>query len=331
MTAQAAIHTRGGLGRGTGDGRRTPGAVGQPGLAILYMNCQSILSKLNEFSCLLADTKPDIVLVAESWCNDSISNAHLSVPGYQLQPDLRVDRTDTTNGFGGGLLVYSREGTDILPCDKNSDFNQYVPFKIKLCNVTTTIGLVYRPPNSSDLDGLINIVKQAEPNTILVGDFNMPKIDWDSGTATGKWMDFLDATNDAFMEQLIDFPTHTKGNILDLVLTNAPHLVHDISPEGRLGKSDHESIIIRLTTNQPAKPTVIQRPNWDQADWDGMRNKLDDINWYDTLHGKNTEETWNVVKNCLNDLTNQYVPTRKNRPPNKPMWMSNENEEWFNH
>jgi hypothetical protein len=50
-------------------------------------------------------TKPDIVLVTESWCNNGITNAYLEIEGYEIQPDLRRDRVDTDQGRGGGLLV----------------------------------------------------------------------------------------------------------------------------------------------------------------------------------------------------------------------------------
>ncbi len=41
------------------------------------------------------------------------------------------------------------------------------------------------------------------------------------------------------LQQLVDFPTHTKGNTLDLLLTNCPDKVIEVSDSGRLGRSDH--------------------------------------------------------------------------------------------
>ena len=68
--------------------------------------------------------EPDIVLVTETWCNNEISNAYLGIPGYELQTDLRQDRSDTDRGRGGGLLVYTKTGLQIFSCDKIADFNQ---------------------------------------------------------------------------------------------------------------------------------------------------------------------------------------------------------------
>jgi hypothetical protein len=55
-------------------------------------------------------TKPDIVIVTESWCNNGITYAYLEIEGfeiegYEIQPYLRRDRVDTDLGRGGGLGV----------------------------------------------------------------------------------------------------------------------------------------------------------------------------------------------------------------------------------
>jgi len=218
------------------------------------LNSQSVVNKINELACLATEFKPDIILVTESWCNDQISNAYLSIPGYQLQPDLRVDRKDTTNGAGGGLLTYSRDGVDILPNDHTADFIQYSTFKVRTNSLTTTLYLVYRPPSSTDMKGMVEIIKNVGPNSILIGDFNLPGIDWQAGTSDRKSKDFLEAADEKFLEQLVEFPTHTRGNILDLVLTNASHLIDSVEPVGRIGKSDHEMLLVKLAGDLPPPP-----------------------------------------------------------------------------
>jgi len=144
------------------------------------------VNKINELACVASDTKPDLILLTESWCHSGISDAFLSIPGFQLQPELRVDRKDTANGIGGGLLVYSRDGLDILPCDKVLKFDQYVKFSVTNCGLTNTIFLVHRPPSSADMDGLTNIIKSATDNTFFIGDFNLPGINWENWTGNGR-------------------------------------------------------------------------------------------------------------------------------------------------
>ena len=91
----------------------------------MYTNSQSLPGKVQELEALASDLKPDVILLCETWCNTNTSNATLNIKGYELQQNLRRDRNDTTNGIGGGLLVYTRDGLVILPCDDENSFNQY--------------------------------------------------------------------------------------------------------------------------------------------------------------------------------------------------------------
>ena len=162
------------LGRGRGS-KQQETAI----LKIMYTNAQSILGKLNEISAYTSDEKPDFILLTETWCNPSITVADLSIPGYQLETELRKDRTDTVNGLGGGLLVYSKKGLKILPVDKmKNDFNQCVMFKLITAGDPVNVILTYRPPNSGseNLDKLCELLKEMPKNTLLIGDINLPHI-----------------------------------------------------------------------------------------------------------------------------------------------------------
>ena len=59
------------------------------------MNAQSVVSKINELSCTVCDMEPDLILITESWCNSDVMNAFLGIAGYELQPELRLDRLNT--------------------------------------------------------------------------------------------------------------------------------------------------------------------------------------------------------------------------------------------
>ena len=60
----------------------------------------------------------------------------------------------------------------------------------------------------------------AKKKSVLIGDFNLPDIDWGTGLGQGRAADVVRAVEDSLMVQLVDFPTQVRGNTLDLVLTN---------------------------------------------------------------------------------------------------------------
>jgi hypothetical protein len=73
----------------------------------------------------------------------------------------------------------------------------------------------------------------------------MPGIDWLEGRSDTKGKELLKTTIEEGLHQLVSFPTHIKGNVLDLVITNCHEKILDILDAGRLGKSDHCMLNIR--------------------------------------------------------------------------------------
>ena len=67
-------------------------------------NAQSLPGKVSKLSCIAAEHNPDLLLVTETWCNSDITNAVLSIEGYDLIPELRLDRAELIRGVVEVLL-----------------------------------------------------------------------------------------------------------------------------------------------------------------------------------------------------------------------------------
>jgi hypothetical protein len=159
---------------------------------VIYANAQSLLSKINELEAIAADTKPDLIFICETWCNTDINNASLNICGYKFQTELRMDRADTTYGMGGGLVVYAKDGLEILKCDNVLPFNQYCKLKIDACGEEFYFYVIYRPLSGRYVSKTMlgDLIKNAEKKCTMIGDFNLPDIDWATGAAKGgglKW------------------------------------------------------------------------------------------------------------------------------------------------
>ena len=57
---------------------------------------------------------------------------------------------------------------------------------------------------------------------------------------------FKQSVDDSMMEQMMNLSTQVKGNCLDLVLTNIPERISDVTEVGRLGRSDVEMITVTV-------------------------------------------------------------------------------------
>ena len=287
---------------------------------ILYLNAQSVVGKLNELSCTLSEMEPDIVLITESWCNKEITDAHLGIPGYEMQTDLRRDRENTAGGRGGGVLVYTKTGLQILKLDNNVEFFQHCKFLVR----DVTVYLLYRPPNgpAADLTKLANLISQSEKNCIIIGDFNLPNIDWEVGAARGGDKVVLEAVEEAMMTQMVDFSTQVRGNILDLVVTNMPERLTDVREEGRLGRSDHSMIVVEVSVGPTPEKNRPGLPDWRRADWDGMRRRLAERDWLDRVKAAPVEAAWKALNSMVEGLVKEFVPERRRRNQNRPPWLT---------
>ncbi len=281
-------------------------------LKIMYFNAQSLVSKVNELSCITADLQPDIILISETWCNSEIQNAILNVPGYEILNDLRCDRNDTHLGKGGGLIVYAKPEMCILPDDSKFDFNQCCRFTVTCGGEKWLVTLVYRPPSSppENCELLLKLLDGLPPNSLLVGDFNYPYIDWSDLTTTARGRGFLDKCVENNLEQMVLSPTHIKGNILDLVLTNNPEKIVDILYTGRVGKSDHETLVIEISVPTNKQEYREAKAIWSKANWEEMKKECAKINWREEIGQLGTEKAWEKIKTTLEELQHTYVPTR---------------------
>ena len=295
-------------------------------MLILYLNAQSIISKVDELASQISVMDPDLILVTESWCREDISDAFLKLPGYMLQTELRKDRADTANGIGGGLLVYAKPSLNVLFVDSGSDFNQHCSFKIVTETEELNFTLVYRPPNSrpDTVSDLTELVRQTRGKTVVIGDFNLPSINWTSGQATGRAAEFVQACGDQFLEQVVDFPTHIKGNTLDLILTNIPERFIEITNQGRLGTSDHCMILAKMTMGRRVAKTTEMVPNWRKADCIQIEKDLMDAKLVSRAENCTAEETWNLIVDTVQATVAKNVPLKPRRAPNKPAWMSSD-------
>ena len=49
--------------------------------------------------------------MTETWCNPSITNTLFNIPGYFIDPALRIYRSDTNCGRGGGIFILCKKWT----------------------------------------------------------------------------------------------------------------------------------------------------------------------------------------------------------------------------
>ena len=289
-------------------------------LLILYTNAQSIVNKVDELRGVACTLTPDIIMITESWTHDGITKAYLTIPDYEIVA--RKDRTDTADGRGGGLLVYRRSGLTVVEEDVDSEFNQLLSVSVQTSGSPLLINLVYRSPNSNSLNNakLDEFTKSLESSSMLIGDMNYRGIDWENGISDSEGRQFFNATQDAFLQQYVSFPTH-EGNLLDLVLASNDIGVLSVEDAGNLGKSHHSMLLTYVDANPSRSRSTELIPDYSKADFSKLR-ELMSIDWCLELADIGAQDGWTLFKETLAKSIENCIPLKNRRSDNKPLWMN---------
>ena len=89
----------------------------------------------------------------------------------------------------------------------------------------------------------------------MCGDLNLPDVWWEQLSApAGVQERVLDAVQDKFWTQVVDFPTHKGGNLLDVGLSSSPGLVARVESLGYMSTADH--LMLGFTIFGPKRDNI---------------------------------------------------------------------------
>ena len=186
-------------------------------------NARSLVNKLRSFQSFVYSSSFSIYAITETWVTSSIFDGELLPSDYLIY---RHDRP--TRGWGVLIAVHHTYPSRQIPSPSHLEILLVLIGRFLIC-------VSYIPPNSplslcSEAFQYFESIVTSYPQVIIVGDFNFPDICWSSLSGTcPQSMLFCDLIFQCNLTQLVDFSTHTKGGVLDLVLTNHNSLVENIS------------------------------------------------------------------------------------------------------
>ena len=129
---------------------------------------------MDELATIAEAHSPDLICIVESWLNDDIPNAEISLVGYHL---CRLDR----NRHGGGVVIYTKDIFQFTQLPQPDSDLELITLTLQHNIVPTRfcISLFYRPPSSTpslldDLSEYLESINSAQfKNFIIIGDFNI--------------------------------------------------------------------------------------------------------------------------------------------------------------
>ena len=140
----------------------------------------------------------------------------------------------------------------------------------------------------------------------IIGDLNLRNVNWETSTSSSNVEElFLEEFFKLGLIQCITTPTHIKGNILDVLLTNTENLISNIQIKSNceICKSDHHAIIFDIMLKvKRKKPIKIKRFNFKRANWHSLNIDLNNVDWISVMDCMEPDQAWMKSKNTLNQF-----------------------------
>ena len=298
-------------------------------------NARSLRNKIEETWKFLSENTIHLLAVSESWFGKSVPDSSVTIPGFQAP--FRKDR----NERGGGVCLYVSNN---IPCRRRTDLErpdlELVWIEIFYEKTSFLAGCCYRPPASTSAfyNLLESSLESASPSKIvLLGDFNAKHSDWFDGDLTNRHGTTLKDLMDSLdLQQLCSSATHmdktgTAVSLIDLVFTNTPSDVCQISVASPIGSSDHLPVIVKMSlglainnSSQGCKATKYWLFN--AKDHVEMAKSFHPKDWQFVLSEDVTDinQLWSKWRKQFFHEVEKFVPTSPRRPSSKrfPPWFT---------
>ena len=267
----------------------------------------------------------DLFFTTETWLHKNITNSMIKINNYEIV------RSDRLNRKGGGVALYYKNYLDIDEPNRPSIPLEFSNFEFICIDIKPGIRFLcfYIPPDSSNcaqtitnICKIISFYHTTSTPFIVLGDFNLPNINWNTFTAKGHSSEiFLDHCVENGLSQCVNSATHKHGNTLDLILCNSTAMSHLIcnSVDCPLTSScDHNLLSFTLSSSisLPNK-TSWTYPNFKKADYAAINQHLSSINWNSYFNNQQSlQAQYDIFISILQTTIEENVPlsTRSNKP-----------------
>ncbi|ELT99270.1 hypothetical protein CAPTEDRAFT_213856 [Capitella teleta] len=259
-------------------------------LSVLYTNADSLLNKMVELECRVANKNPTVIAITEAFPKHSTStilHQEFLIKNYNL-----IWNGDSPNKHRG-ICIYIQESIQysVVEDAQYHIFKESIWLKLRSdSREKLLLGVIYRSPtadigeqenNALLMTTLNRAATDPSPYNIIMRDF--PFISWQhgSGSFTGPEREtehqFIQTLDDNFLEQIVEEPTTQRegqtANTLDLIITNNTSTVVSVNYTPPLGKSDHSTLEISMDLNSYILP---QKENTSKVvmEYDGKKCKM---------------------------------------------------------
>lgn len=287
---------------------------------VACINIRSLLPKIRELDLFLNHSVIDVMVVVETWLNDSIRDSDLHISNYNI---VRSDRA----GRGGGVCIYFNKNLSYSVIDASGNIEQlWLSFRWHNCRFV--VGGVYKPPTVNYkyfIDELENSLVSLLPisdSVYCLGDFNIDCLNLTS-PSTDYFLQFLDSVG---LKQIIEQPTRltrTSATLIDLILVSNDSLINDKGVVD-CGFSDHDLVYFTFRVGGlPRLPAFRSYRDFKNVDWELFNAELTGIPFHRIFYMSDINSKVEYFNYCLLNHFDRHAPmiTRRFTKPYAP-WIT---------
>ena len=302
--------------------------VNDQNLSLYYTNAGSLTNKISELAVISKDPTIGILCACETHFTSDLLDAELAIPNFEL---FREDRASGKKG--GGSAIYVRKDFHAEKLDWFQDTDT-IALKIKLASIELYVICMYRSTafktieeNEKLLSQISCIPTDCDKNIVVVGDLNLPDVDWCRGIVISPensidkkinmQCEFLDTFIAKgfkwYIEDKITRIRKVEDNLqqstLDQVLATNENLVNSVDVRAAIGKSDHVSLIVELNVHVNIDFINNKSKNWYKVDSEFVNSHATNINWGYTGNCNSVDDMWNELLHKMLSISDKIPET----------------------
>ena len=292
------------------------------GLSLFHLNISSLPFHMDEFTNLLAELNSNFKIIGIT--ETRLTTKKDPVNSIEI-PNYNIEHTPTESEKGGALLYISKEinykTRNDLKIYKEKQLESIFIEVLSDSNKNTIVGCIYKHPgltvqdfNFDFLQPLIDKIVIENKNIVLLGDFNIDLLHYETNKPT---REFVDLMFSASLTPQITIPTRLtvrSKTLIDNIFTNSDE-ENSISGNLECCISDHLAQFL-IFPRQKVLEQVNYRKfkrSYRNLDTKKVREELQNVNWTTALDIDNNDVN-HSVENFLNGmdlLLDRHAPLKQ--------------------
>ena len=261
-----------------------------------YTNANGLNNKVSELAIISYMRSVGIICITESHLTEDIKDAEVSIPNFDLY---REDRSPKSKS--GGSAIYVRKDFNVTKLNWFTG-TESIALKINSESFEIYIICIYRSPslrtveeNEKLLTQLANVPTDCDKNIVIVGDVNLPNVDWKQGivrkpeNSNDKFLNMQSEFLDLFISKGFSWFVHDEvtrirmvsgklqQSTLDQVLSNNDSLINNVDIQASVGASDHLGLMVELNAKVDLNFIPAKHKNWYKVNEDFVNTHADNI------------------------------------------------------